>query len=62
MGIADLKQHLRQVPGIENLTMRYTDKDHQTYSLGYGIEAVLAPQASNAEIEAALVKAIASKP
>src|SRR4051812_24994772 len=52
MGIYELKQQLRHLQGINDLTMRYGKGDAQIFRMGE-IEAEVRPMATTAEIEAA---------
>lgn len=60
MGISDLRQHLADVPGIQGLTMRYEDGGRvQVYTIDGVYEGRVGPNASNDDIKAALLKALA---
>lgn len=60
MSIAELKQRLAHLPGIENLTMRL-EGGKEVYSIGGGFAAV-APLAGDAEIEAAIRSVVPAPP
>ena len=52
MGIADLKESLKHVPGIEGLTMRLAGEGREVYSIG-DKSVELSAGASSQDIEAA---------
>lgn len=53
MGIANLKDQLKHIQGINTLTMRYGDGGTQIFKIGDN-EVELSAMATSAEIEAAL--------
>lgn len=57
MSIVALKQDLKEIPGVENLTMRYEKGGLIQVYCADGIEARVGPMATTEEIRQAFLKA-----